>query len=179
MVSASHASVGERKAMLIRLTLALVLVLVATPFADVAADEAPDLGTAVERIIVAYGGAEALSRVGAMRQTGQTVSTMRNATGAMRRIVQGAERLRFEVTYPDTETELRMLDGAEGWRGGVASRRVPMSRFPSAEPEPPVPELRPGPAQPLEPAIRTRTMQGAKRIQQDPHAAFATPRCPK
>ena len=100
-------------------TVLAVLLLLTMP----ARAEEEALPAFIDRIVEAYGGAEALSDPAAVRQTGHTVSKMRDgATGALRRVFQGSDRLRVEIAYPGEPPEVRALDGDRGWtKGGPAT----------------------------------------------------------
>jgi hypothetical protein len=68
-------------------------------------------------MIAVYGGADALSRFAAMRQTGRTASMRHGGlVGTLTRIFQRPDMLRVEIVYPGEATEIRMLNGARGWR---------------------------------------------------------------
>ena len=80
------------------------------------------VGVWVDRVISAYGGPPALERAAVMVQHGRTMSAMRGgAVGTVVREIDGPGRLRVEITYPGRVTELRILNGADGWnqRGPV------------------------------------------------------------
>ncbi len=79
-----------------------------------------DLSRLLRRSVDAYGGAQALKRAGAVRETGRVTSVMRgNAEGAMVRLFAPPRRLRVDITYPGGKGEARVLDGEQGWREGV------------------------------------------------------------
>ncbi len=89
----------------------LALVLLASP-----AHGAEDLSKLVPRIEQAYGGAEALARVGALRETG-TLESPRGVAKTVR-VFAPPGRLRVEIVYPGGDSEVRVLDGRNGWRNG-------------------------------------------------------------
>ena len=88
-----------------------------------AAASVPALETLIERSIEAYGGEAALAGAGRMLQEGTVTSTMRSgAAGKIVRLFERPIRLRVEIEYPGSESEVRILDGGRGWRNGsVAS----------------------------------------------------------
>ncbi|BDG10569.1 hypothetical protein [Anaeromyxobacter paludicola] len=80
---------------------------------------ADDLSRVLRRCVDAYGGAQALKRAVAVRETGHVTSVMRgNAAGALVRTFAPPGRLRVDITYPGGKGEARVLDGAAGWREG-------------------------------------------------------------
>lgn len=83
---------------------------------------ADDLSALLKRTLDTYGGVEALSKVGAVRQRGKVHPKRRHAgeVGKLLRLFQGAERLRIEIAYSSGAQEVRVLDGAHGWRDAVA-----------------------------------------------------------
>jgi hypothetical protein len=73
----------------------------------------------VSRTLQAYGGKEALGRAGALQLSGRVSSTMRKgATGTITIAYSRPDRLRVEIRFPDEPPEIRIVDGAKGWRGG-------------------------------------------------------------
>ena len=83
----------------------------------------PSLETLIERSIEAYGGEVALAGAGRMLEEGTVTSMMRSgAGGKIVRLYERPIRLRVEIEYPGSESEVRILDGGRGWRnGGPAS----------------------------------------------------------
>jgi hypothetical protein len=79
------------------------------------AQELPDAGVMIDRVIAAHGGAEALSAVTGYRMVGELRAVGRSAPIETRREFARPNRLRVEIAYPDAP-ELRLLDGANGWR---------------------------------------------------------------
>ena len=81
----------------------------------------------VRNTLQAYGGAELLSRVERVTQTGKVHSLIRHAgqTGVLIRTLESADRLRVEISYPDGESEVRVLEGSRGWRNGTEVRGPP------------------------------------------------------
>lgn len=70
-------------------------------------------------VVRAYGGPEALARSLRSRAEGEVQARMNGGAGTLRRDFEAPGRLRVTIEYPN-RTELRLLDGAEGWRGGSA-----------------------------------------------------------
>lgn len=85
-----------------------------------ASAQASEIEPLLTRTLDAYGGAEALGRVSAVRQTGQVRAKIRHAgqAGELLRIFEGSERLRVEIAYPDGANEIRIVNGTAGWRNG-------------------------------------------------------------
>ncbi len=80
---------------------------------------ADNTASLVNKTIDAYGGLEALKKASAIRQYGTVVSVMRGgAKGSLKRLFQRPAKLRVEVAFPGEEPEVRVLDGAKGWRMG-------------------------------------------------------------
>lgn len=67
------------------------------------------------RVMAAYGGREAWSKVTGFRETANVTSATR--TGKMTRQWQRPDKLRVEVVYP-TSTEVRVVDGDKGTQNG-------------------------------------------------------------
>ena len=78
--------------------------------------EKPD--ALVTRIAQAYGGEKALGRIKAIRETG-TLESPRGAARTARGFAPPA-RLRVEIVYEASGSEVRVLDGNKGWRNGEA-----------------------------------------------------------
>jgi hypothetical protein len=100
-----------------RLALALLLFLLAP--APAAASEATDLA---ERVVAAYGGAEAIAAGASLRQSGKLESYRHAKTGTVERSFTRPDRLRIEIRIPGEKPESRILDGVRGWRDGVEVR---------------------------------------------------------
>ena len=86
--------------------LALLLALLCTPSLD----------ALVARVTKAYGGAAALARVHAVRETG-TLESPRGVAQTVR-IFAPPDRLRVDIRYPDGSGEQRVLSGPDAWRNG-------------------------------------------------------------
>lgn len=70
----------------------------------------------IDRVLEAYGGASAVRSVDAHRQEGMLVAVRGAAHGRLVRIATAEDRLSILVEYPD-RAELRILEGADAWRG--------------------------------------------------------------
>ena len=84
--------------------------LVAAPLAD--RSKATAL---IDKVIAEYGG-KAVATARVLRQKGR-VTTETRGNAALGREFERPDRLRVELKYPDN-TEVRLLDGARGFRGG-------------------------------------------------------------
>jgi hypothetical protein len=94
-----------------------ILVPVMTLLAAGAGAGGPSAAELARRSVAAYGGAEAIARASAFVQTGTVTSLLHpGMTGTIGRAFQRPDRLRVEVAYPDRSGEIRILDGAAGWR---------------------------------------------------------------
>ena len=70
-----------------------------------------------DKVIAAYGGAEAWKKVESFKQAGRVVSQMRSGEGKLSREWQRPDKLRVEIVYP-SHTELRIVDGDHGTQNG-------------------------------------------------------------
>jgi hypothetical protein len=71
----------------------------------------------IDRIVRAYGGPEALEKMTAYRVVAATDALLRGSIkGTVVRDVRAPASLRVTIEYPDGP-EVRILDGARGWRG--------------------------------------------------------------
>jgi hypothetical protein len=96
--------------------------------APASASVEPTLAAIVDRSLEAYGGRQALARAAALRQRGRVTSAMRGGrAGALTRLFERPGRLRVEVAFPGEEPEIRVLDGARGWRQGSQVEGPPYS----------------------------------------------------
>jgi len=71
----------------------------------------------VAKVLNAYGGADAWSKVSSFRETGTVTPAMRPGQGALTREWQRPDKLRVEIVYP-TNTEIRIVDGDHGTQNG-------------------------------------------------------------
>lgn len=76
----------------------------------------------VARVVAAYGGRDALARLGTSRTIATVTPHVRHLGGAGRTVRHFAapDRLRVEIIYP-AKTEVRILNGEQGWRGDARS----------------------------------------------------------
>jgi hypothetical protein len=82
---------------------------------------AVDLGPLVEKVADAYGGRERLEKLAAIRETGTvTAASQVGSSGPIVRTFARPARLRIQVGQPEHPREVRVLDGAKGWRNGQA-----------------------------------------------------------
>jgi hypothetical protein len=78
-----------------------------------------DVSTLVARCVSAYGGEEALAKATAARQQGRVTSIMHGGdVGRIVRTYSRPGRLRVEIQFPGVPPEVRVVDGARGWREG-------------------------------------------------------------
>src|SRR5437899_661914 len=85
----------------------------------VTAARAEDVAMLVDKMVTAYGGAAALEKVAAIREEGKLEGTMRpGSLGPVVRTFARPSKLRVEVGEGPKFTEVRVLDGATGWRDG-------------------------------------------------------------
>lgn len=75
-----------------------------------------DAQRTVENLILAHGGAEAIERAAAVQAEGEINAFLRGGQGSYRRWLERPRRLRVETVYPQ-ESETRILDGTQVWRG--------------------------------------------------------------
>jgi hypothetical protein len=76
------------------------------------------IGALVEKVVEAYGGKGALERFPVLVQEGEVVAHEASDVGRVLRIFERPRRLRVTISYPGSAPEQRILDGAQGWRGG-------------------------------------------------------------
>ena len=74
----------------------------------------------VDRLIDAYGGAEAIAAVDSYRQEGMLVAHNGGGHGSVTRIAIGVDALSVLVLYPG-RPEIRIVEGDRGWRGNSAA----------------------------------------------------------
>ncbi len=79
-----------------------------------------DLAALVQRCVAAYGGKAALAKMARSRIEGSVTSVVLHPgdTGRIARAYARPGKLRVEIAYPGAEGEVRVLDGAKGWRNG-------------------------------------------------------------
>jgi hypothetical protein len=80
------------------------------------------LDALVEKVAKAYGGRRALQEIAALRETGQVEAAMRTGnSGTIVRTLARPIKLRVEIGEATKPAEVRVLDGAKGWRNGKES----------------------------------------------------------
>lgn len=88
-----------------------------------------DVHALVSRVLEAYGGRVALSKVGAYRMEGVLFSLQRHDESPTVRVFARPARLKILIGY-DKSSEVRLVDGAKGWRkvsgGTLESASGPM-----------------------------------------------------
>jgi hypothetical protein len=86
---------------------------------------AEDVGVLVDKMVTAYGGQATLEKVAAIREEGKVEATMRvGSSGPIVRIYARPSKLRIQIGEGPKFTEVRVLDGASGWRNGHESTGV-------------------------------------------------------
>ena len=102
--------IGSLPALAVSLTLAAV-----TPPAP-----AGDVGALVQRCVAAYGGKAAIAKAARSRVEGSVTSVVLHPgeTGRIVRFYERPGRLRVEIAYGGGPPEVRVIDGARGWRNG-------------------------------------------------------------
>jgi hypothetical protein len=76
-----------------------------------------DVDDLVAKVMTAYGGTAAWSKVTAFRETGTVTPATRPGEGKLTREWQRPDRLRVEIVYP-ASTEVRIVDGDHGTQNG-------------------------------------------------------------
>jgi hypothetical protein len=80
---------------------------------------AADLGPLLEKMAGAYGGRERLEKIVAIRETGQVeAATPIGNSGPIVRTFARPLQLRIEIGDSSKPTEVRVLNGTNGWRNG-------------------------------------------------------------
>jgi len=98
---------------------ALCAALALAPLAQARAEE-PSLSQVLKRALDTYGGLQTLQRRNARVEEGRvTPATQGGQSGRLSRTFERPRRLRVEIAYPGEEAEVRVLDGARGWRNGI------------------------------------------------------------
>jgi hypothetical protein len=88
------------------------------------AQETPDAGAIIDRVLDAYGGTERLAVIEGYRLEGELQAVRRPAPVHTVRQFARPGQLRVELDYPDIP-ETRLLDGMRGWRDrGAGSQPV-------------------------------------------------------
>src|SRR6266550_3774170 len=76
-----------------------------------------NLDNLIARVMAAYGGSAAWSKVAGFHETGTVTPAMRPDEGKLTRDWQRPDKLRVEIVYP-TSTEVRVVDGDHGTQNG-------------------------------------------------------------
>jgi hypothetical protein len=79
-----------------------------------------DVQALVGRCVEAYGGRRALEKAARARYAGTVTSLVLHPgeMGRMIRVYERPQRLRVEIAYPSGGREVRVVQGARGWRDG-------------------------------------------------------------
>jgi hypothetical protein len=86
---------------------------------------AEDAANLVDKMVASYGGQAALEKVAAIREEGKVEATMRvGSSGPIVRTYARPSRLRIQIGDGPKFTEVRVLDGENGWRNGQKSTGV-------------------------------------------------------
>lgn len=86
-----------------------------------AAEQDPESQALVERVVQAYGGAQAIDKVLALNAKGHIKSLMRRDVGSYQRWFARPRQLRVETVYAHS-SETRILNGQTAWRSGPGGR---------------------------------------------------------
>jgi hypothetical protein len=84
----------------------------------------PSTDALVTKVVDAYGGAAAWSKVTEIVARGRVVPAMRKGDGAMTRTWRGLDNLRVEIAYPENKTEVRALENGKGTNNGRESNAM-------------------------------------------------------
>jgi hypothetical protein len=91
----------------------------------VTAARAEDAGALVDKIVAVYGGQAALEKIAAIREEGKVEATMRvGSSGPIVRTYARPSKLRIQIGEGPKFTEVRVLNGAKGWRNGQEATGV-------------------------------------------------------
>jgi hypothetical protein len=86
---------------------------------------AEDSGVLVDKMVTAYGGQAALEKIAAVREEGKVEATMRvGSSGPIVRTYARESKLRIQIGEGPKFSEVRVLNGAKGWRNGQESSGV-------------------------------------------------------
>ena len=86
---------------------------------------AEDVGALVDKMAAAYGGQAVLEKVTAVRQEGKVEAMMRvGSSGPILRTYARESKLRIQIGEAPKFTEVRVLNGANGWRNGQPATGV-------------------------------------------------------
>ena len=85
---------------------------------------ASELDALAAKVVSAYGGAAAWSKVTEVVARGRVVPAMRKGDGVMTRTWRGTDNLRVEIAYPENKSEVRVLDNGKGTNNGRESNAM-------------------------------------------------------
>jgi hypothetical protein len=86
---------------------------------------AEDGGALVDKMVAAYGGQAALEKITAIQEEGKVEATMRvGSSGPIVRTYARPSKLRIQIGEGPKFTEVRVVNGAKGWRNGQESTGV-------------------------------------------------------
>jgi hypothetical protein len=86
---------------------------------------AEDAGALIDKMVAAYGGQAALEKIAAIREEGKVEATMRvGSSGPIVRTYARPSKLRIQIGEGPKFTEVRVVNGAKGWRNGQESTGV-------------------------------------------------------
>jgi hypothetical protein len=86
---------------------------------------AEDSSALVDRVVATYGGQAALEKIAAIREEGKVEATMRvGSSGPIVRTYARPSKLRIQIGEGPKFNEVRVLNGANGWRNGQESKGV-------------------------------------------------------
>jgi hypothetical protein len=84
-----------------------------------------EAGAVVDKMVAAYGGRAALEKALAIREEGKVEATMRvGSSGPIVRTYARELKLRIQIGEGPKFTEVRVLNGAKGWRNGQEATGV-------------------------------------------------------
>jgi hypothetical protein len=91
----------------------------------VTAAGAEEAGALVDKMVAAYGGHAALEKIAAIREEGRVEATMRvGSSGPIVRTYERPSKLRIQIGEGPKFTEVRVLNGAKGWRNSQEATGV-------------------------------------------------------
>jgi hypothetical protein len=115
---------GMKPAPLIRILPAVALLLQLFSPGTV---RAGDTDALIDKVLAAHGGKAALAKVKGYRMEG-TIASRMQGTGPLVRAFERPDRLRVVLDYPGSP-EIRVLDGAMGWRSDGKGKLAPVGGF--------------------------------------------------
>jgi hypothetical protein len=86
---------------------------------------AENVGALVDKMVAAHGGQAALEKITAIREQGKVEATMRvGSSGPIVRTYARPSKLRIQIGAGPKFSEVRVVNGAKGWRNGQESTGV-------------------------------------------------------